>query len=1460
MFVYEKKIFFFFASSSVYVCMYVCIFSLCFSLYYLVVNCFIIMKQRTGSGLTANRGARQYGSSKKQTENRKETRGNIKKDKTAFHKRKYSREQQSIPSSTPATRNIPVHREQKSRDVDVHLASKLAQDLKRDIALFKQRHAKDEIMRTEELHSFFSLIPLSFVSQRTPPEVKEFVSYLPKFLKGAVTLINGFLLWHEWASYEKTKGKKFHVKTKENENEVTPEENIDTTKYSDTRQALAKTYKEREHVRSLLVMCLRHNSEQRKAGQHAFVNFLNSKLVEDDVDCRSLASLKVTTHHSVPYALSRLILGMAEENLANMILNFHALYCVLTRTQIGPSVILTVMEEELALEERVKACRIRVSRDNLASFAEDAMDEVDPDDIADPTKGERNQRLGAAVFSLAAAVLSKKYVNEKDASRLAIYLCFCYVEQKATRVVSANLLFMFIQANPSVLRDQEAFQWVVYAFFSFPKLEYYRPEGVQCLLLLMKQPDVQTQLLPPVVKEYLAMDPLEPQSLEQICNALFRKEQVTAVHPMIHPVWSDIINSIVERCESGESLKAHFSTFVHTVIMPYRRGNADVPRRALFQSLITKLGQIVVQSGNASERLELLHMASKNAGYGRKTAAKPSTPEQLKQLSLEGMHAKVDDLIFQYQNIRDSDPASSTNRRWVLRELKACLSVPVKTLTTYANTAVIALLEFGFFPPFASRDRMSQCRCIYLFSDLFSFTYSGPGARAKCTLKGIDIVSSYLQAEERGKTVFTTAVKKSAFRKARNRIVEALEKISERSVLFYDYRDIEILLTLLFLVLSVDDSSNPEAKTLATDVVPDLVQFFFHGTIETIDLFFDVLMTVLLRSSLPVQVEPIFTCARRMAIGFMQKFARYIKSNRSMDILLAPLRDAYNTNNRELLRQQRAEALEDKNEDEEDENSSAPVSEGEDDEEAQSSSSSSASTSSDETMSETTSVGTATPELLSDEEHDNFNESDEDDDEVVEEEEPTQEYIEALKGMIGDVDLEHNYAPDSAYSQKRDSVRVIQLAARVGRGMQSPLVIQIYQVLLAVCRENVKVSDDAIYNASLGAIEQLLLARNRYFGSFVDSTSLFQTLGDIQSYCRKSAKALLQGSSLTPKASAAIRYRLDKLKTSALRVFHFISFLAYKNHADDGTKLILGEYYKSIFCDKGWKTTSVLASLKQDIHYYRQGFVWALLPSVFEKFADIAGVSTPQRARVFAGCCAVVEALLPRLTRLPQNLKEGAGKEICRFLQSVSLEQVYDIKHTITYVYLHSIKMVLKYNKRVHLDTAWAEKVLKTAVENDEIKMTGATIRVLVSIEKILGLTPKARETKTPVPMKSLYQQFDTHARDTGFRTAKQVRHKTLKRFLSLRNGEKDDGERSAKRRRKEELKVEDRLQRQVLRESSRKLLSKEEREEKRKRIMMAKQERIAKNKERKRRLHELRQKSFERWRREKIAQRLSQE
>lgn len=1402
----------------------------------------------------------------------------------------------------------------RTKDIDIHLAAKVSADLRESINVFKTRRANQKVFCQDLNERLLCFVPPQLIQQHMPDSVSSFRTYLSKFQKGAPTMVSAFVSWYEWASFEANKGKTFSkpqssgagtaAAEKDNDDEeaapVKREGTVDGDdkkasgkKLSQTHQAMSQTLKEREHMRALLHMCLRHNAEKRKQGQHAFLNHLNAKLSEDDVDTRNLERLRGSAHHSVLYALSRLLLGMVTDDFAMLCLHCHALFLVMTQTTISPAVVLELMNEEFALSTRMKAVKLRLESRSCRRDGDGDDDDddggIDPDDISDPTKGERNQRLMATVFALGAVVASQKRLKRSEASQLATVLAFAYVEQKATRVLSANILFQVLEQYSDVYQQEEPLQWLTFAFFHYPKMEYFRPEAIQLLLRLMEaDAKPPARALPATVEEYLALDPLNPTTMEQISNALFRKEQVTAYHPMVHPVWRDIFQLVVRRVAMGESMKEHLSTILHNMIVPYRRGSADVPRRALFQNLVTELGYIAVQSDDAEQRMEVLKLASTHVGYGKRTSAKPTTMQELKQMSISALHRKVEDLLRQYAMTADSDPAAVTNRTWVLRELRNCLYVPVREGVdhAYVDAAVVRLLEFGLFPPRHSRDTLSQNRCIYLFADVYSFTFHGPLTRPKSSVAATTITSAYLAAEEKSKTRYTTAVQHSAFRKSRNRVVEVLEAADEqRSVLFYERADMDILLVLLFLMLSVDDPTNSDAMVIAKSVIPDLTQFYTAGTLETLDLFFDALMALLMRTSAPLHVMPLMTCVRRIAMGFILKFAKFVRMKSTLDILLAPLKDAYHTDSREQARQRKSkQAAEDGNgqdSSDEDGDDAGASSDGDGvggdgaDEAADGGVSSEEDDASSCVEGSSTATASATASDVSDSEAEILEEEEDgeavaddvtdaessegDDEDAFEEEEaPTQQYIDALKGMVGGMDLEHVYPTDTTSQEKADVVRAIRLATRVGLAMRSGEVVHVYQVLLAVARENVKTADDVVFHSAVSSLEMLLLTKNRYFGSFVAATDLFQLLGDIQSYLRKLSRVLVSKDSVMAKAAAAARRRLFTVKGIALRMFHFVAMLASKNHAGEEVRIVLSEYYKSVFCDRGWDTKKLLPSLKKDLYHYRQGFAWALLPAVLEKSEEVLPLEGPQRVRVFTGCCVFVEAMLPRLSGLPGELKRSASAAIRGFVQSVAVAQVFAMKHTLPYNYLHMVKMVLQYNSRVQLDTAWvASAVIAPAVDDDNILLSAASIRLLGTMERMLGLTSRARETKAPSPVKFLYEQFAKRGakeKSDFYRRAKKVRSRVLKALLAHRNDDPTDEERSAKRRRKEELKIEDRLQRQVLRSAHTKALTKEEREEKRKRIMMAKQERIAKNRERKRRLHEARQRSFEKWRQAKLA------
>lgn len=48
-------------------------------------------------------------------------------------------------------------------------------------------------------------------------------------------------------------------------------------------------------------------------------------------------------------------------------------------------------------------------------------------------------------------------------------------------------------------------------------------------------------------------------------------------------------------------------------------------------------------------------------------------------------------------------------------------------------------------------------------------------------------------------------------------------------------------------------------------------------------------------------------------------------------------------------------------------------------------------------------------------------------------------------------------------------------------------------------------------------------------------------------------------------------------------------------------------------------------------------------------------------------------------------------------------------------------------------------EVVDVAIDDDSLQLTSASIRTVVSIEKLIGVQSKINETKAPTPLKSLY-------------------------------------------------------------------------------------------------------------------------
>lgn len=1424
----------------------------------------------------------------------------MKKMKAKYHAEKFHKDGGNGhgPALTEKKARAPVSA--RTKEVDIHLASKIAHEFASEISQFK---TKLQSFSFEELDDAFKFVPPTFVAQHLPVEVSKFRTYYSKFAKGSKNEVTTFTKWYEWASYEAAKTDHIPKKrqsSKHEDAEVDVDvENIEgekeetrTRRISQSRASLQQLVKEREHMRALLAMCLRHNSTKRKEGQHALINHLQSHLTEQTA-AKTYASLKEEAHHSVAYAISRLVLGMVTDSFANVALYTQALHMVLKQTNLSPKVIISLMADELNLSSRMKAAEIRLGKKATAGEDDDG---VDPDDITDPTKGERNQRIAAAIFASASLLTSTKGLSASDLASVLQFLSFCYVEHKGLRVFTANLMLLALKKNDSValLNNETTWKWVEFAFFRFPKVEYFRPEAIQLLVFLMSQ-DTKPSTLPSHMAALAARDPLEPVMMEQLANALFRREQVTLVHPMIHPIWNDLLELITSRCAQGESLKQHLTTLVHTVIAPYRRGSADSPRKALFMKLVDLVGRLALQHQDEDDRLEVVKIASKTVGFGKQgTSTKPTTIAELRLMNLEALNEKVSSLIRQLKVTVDADPASTSTRAWTIRELKACLTVPFRegTEVPYVNAAVLAALQFGFFPARKSHDEINMNRAVYLFAETYSNTFGKAGSlcRPKATVEPSTIFANYLDAEEAKKTRFYTAVNFPKFRKARNKIVEALDSPT-RSVLFYDARDIHVMLTLIFVMLSVDDQTNESALSFAANVVPDLVRFYKQGTVETIDLLYDVLMALVMRPSSPLHVMPLMTCIRRIATGLLYKFARYIKDRKTLDLVLAPLVEAFHTDDREVARTRENEeetkeveavetsssssssksATDSEEEDEEEEGEESDdeedATEEADEEEALPQAAvdgNESDTESDSTELDDGEEESSGEEGEETEEAEELEELEAEEDQWAgtngdgfeEEEAPTQRYLDSLQHLAGNIDLGFAYPNDSENKEKSDVVRSITIAARVGLGLRSPVVVQVFQVLLAVMRSEVKNEDPVVFEAARSSIQMLMMSKQRYFGKFLPAEQMFQILGDIQTYMRKVARFMISKDAAGTRHGSLIRKRLLQLKMLALSVFHYLCFLAHKNHGDEATRITFVEFYTSIFYGRGWETKAAQPQLKRDMYHYRHAFAWALLPAAIAKFESVKLIDGAQRVVAFNGVCFMVESILSRISGLPIALKEQASRTIRTFLSTQSLSQIYEMKYTALHTFFHLLKMIVEYNSKVQCDTEAISALVDEIIEKDELQVSGATIRVVGSIEKLLNKTPRVKETKAAVPVQVLYKQHEAKWRKEKsefYRKKHIAQKKTTEALLAHRNDDPTDEERAKKRRRREDLKEQDRAERKILREQRNRDLTKEEKAERRKRMTMAKQERIAKNKERKNKLHEKRKASFEKWRAEKL-------
>jgi flagellar biosynthesis GTPase FlhF len=246
-----------------------------------------------------------------------------------------------------------------------------------------------------------------------------------------------------------------------------------------------------------------------------------------------------------------------------------------------------------------------------------------------------------------------------------------------------------------------------------------------------------------------------------------------------------------------------------------------------------------------------------------------------------------------------------------------------------------------------------------------------------------------------------------------------------------------------------------------------------------------------------------------------------------------------------------------------------------------------------------------------------------------------------------------------------------------------------------------------------------------------------------------------------------------------------------------------------------------------------------------------------KRVYSFVGSCTMIEAMLPRISGLPQILKSKTAAAIRGFLSAMPLRAIFDMKHTLVHTYIHCLKMTLEYNSKINIDVEWACSVVDNVVDDDNILVTGATIRLVAILEKLLNKTPRVKAIKPAVPLQVLHKQFEATWRKQKsefYRKAKRARAKTVGALLAKRNDDPTDEERAQKRRRREDLKVLDREERQLLRQQRLSSMTAEEKAERRKRLTAAKQDRIARNRDRKMRVHETRERAFQKWKSAKLA------
>ena len=1440
----------------------------------------------------------------------------------------------------------PMERIRRVREEDIHEAAKIRKDLLKNIATFKLRMSNYNF--GPFLNGLLNLLPPQMLNANVPQEVRKYRSYLSRFQKLASSKngldptrqssLTGFMAWVEWASFEAAKHQTHAQKEAENA--------VMKPSPHELARAQGNIAKEREHMRALLAMTVqRHNYARRKEGLHALLNHLKTQLADVQAPCRDLEALQAVTHHSVPYALARLVLGMASENVSHAVLGCYTLervFCTYGDV-LTPSLLMSILEKEMTLSIRMRAVKSHAARQSMTNPEDDELE--NPEAIDDPTKGERNQRVMSILLSLAALIAAKAKceTNGKTkielsatiAKQVAEALCFCYIEHKGLRILSGNLLLQLLNDDPKrILSSMAVREWIGLAFFKFNRIDYLRPEGVQMLVTLcglksQQEDDEDAEKepfklpeIPGMPQKWTEEDPLEPSMLEHLASALFRKENVTNCHPMIHPVWQQLTDLLEHRCQAGESVGAHVANFVHNVVVPYRRVIVSIPRQILFTRIAQRLGRMGLAAVDADDRADVLTQTG-TVGFakGLTHVGKATPPAELWGMPHSQLRQKVQGLIGQLNGQSSVDIKKRENPSivtWMLRELRACLSVHVYrgTDTSYVDHFQQTMLELGFGKSVdgmkAAGSNFNANKAIFMFAEslisslrassdnALSASYDSKNkvpAQPMRNLSEIEWAETYLALEAERKTRFYTAVAQdenegdasgNSFFKARSMVLTALRMPeSKRSILFYEDRVMPTLLLLLFFILSVDDPGNDAARNAAESLVPDLCGFYTSGTLATIEVLVDVLMGLSVRPTCPLQVLPLSGFVRKAASVILCRFGRFIQNIEAIDMIVSPLVEGYGV---DVRAEQRSDAKK---------RGKKGKTEIPDEDDAAVAKDDNASATDVEDLESATDVDTE-----EDGESDDDSETDQDAAEEVEEENEMENsdeegdaedlwdempkpkkvgvedmiedgeqvadpaYLSSLQHMLnafGGGHVTHKYPPSADEEDKSEVLRSITLAARVGSHLRTPLMIRILQVLLGVMRENVKTAEDSVFMACNAAVQALMRTKHRYFGSFLpaDCNTLTMLLADIQTYCRKMELAILQRvngtkEERTEKAqqNSRIKHRLGALKRLSLTTMHFLCYLAYKNHASEEVRETLTEYYRSIYCDRGWKRRLHMPQVSRDMFHFRHGFAFACLEGCAAKVRQAWPIDGPTRALAFMGMCEYISSFIPRFKGLPDDAREHAAKTIRDFMQQYTLEEICEVKKTMLYDYFLTLSQVLRYNRKIGVDEKWAKATVAKVTDDDKIEITGATARLVAKCEEELQLTPRIVNTKIATPRVVLQKQHEA----TGRKVIKKKRAEGEKKrqritadILGERNAEPTMAMRREKQRSRAEIKKTDRARRAELRRSQWDAMTKEEQSERRKKLAVMKQDRMAADKKRKTHMRIQQKRSFERWKSEKL-------